>query len=35
MVKLWAYKVQNNLCTIDEVPERYREAVKKELGIME
>lgn len=33
MVKLWAYKVSNDLCTIDEVPERYREQVKVELGM--
>lgn len=34
MVKLWAYKVENGLCLIDEVPERYRDVVKLELGII-
>lgn len=35
MVKLWAYKVENNVLgtTLDDVPERYLDAVKKELGI--
>lgn len=34
MVKLWAYKVTSGLCTIDDVPERYLEQVKVELGIV-
>lgn len=35
MVKLWAYKVKNNVfgTTLGDVPERYLDAVKKELGI--
>lgn len=35
MVKLWVYKVKNSVMgtTIDDVPERYLDAVKKELGI--
>ena len=33
MVKLWAWRVENNLNTIDDVPARYLERVKKELGI--
>lgn len=33
MVKLWAYKVNAGLCTIDDVPDRYREQVKAELGM--
>ena len=35
MVSLWAYKVRNEIngSTIQDVPDRYREAVKKELGI--
>lgn len=35
MVSLWAYKVRNNVMgtTIEDVPERYLEAVKLELGI--
>lgn len=35
MVKLWAYIVANavNGATIDDVPERYRDQVKAELGI--
>lgn len=33
MVKLWAYKVNAGLCSIEDVPERYREQVKVELGI--
>lgn len=35
MVNLWAYKVENAVfgATIDDVPERYRDAVKEKLGI--
>lgn len=33
MIKLWAYKVEHDLCTIDEVPDKYRDAVIAELGI--
>ena len=35
MVKLWVTKINNGLATIDDVPERYLEAVKIELGIVE
>ena len=35
MVKLWVYKVEKGWNTIDEVPERYYEQVKEELGITE
>ena len=33
MVKLWAYRVEKGLNTIEDVPERYREQVKTELGM--
>ena len=33
MVKLWAWRVEKGMNTIDEVPERYLDGVKKELGI--
>lgn len=35
MVKLWTYIVENaiNGATIGDVPERYRNQVKNELGI--
>ena len=33
MVKLWVTKINNGLATIDDVPERYLEAVRLELGI--
>ena len=33
MVKLWATMVKYGYKTIDDVPARYLEAVKKELGI--
>lgn len=35
MVKLWVYKVDSGLNTIDEVPGRYLEAVKKEMSIIQ
>lgn len=37
MIKLWAYKVENNVmgATIDDVPDRYLEQVKAELGIVD
>lgn len=33
MVKLWAYRIEKGLNTIDDVPERYQDQVKAELGI--
>lgn len=33
MVKLWAAMVKYGYKTIDDVPARYLEAVKKELGL--
>lgn len=33
MIKFWATKVKYDLATIEEVPDRYLEGVKKELGI--
>ena len=33
MVKLWATMVKYGYKTIDDVPARYLEAVKKELGL--
>lgn len=33
MIKFWATKVKYNLSTINDVPDRYLEGVKKELGI--
>lgn len=33
MIKFWATKVKYELCTIDDVPERYLDGVKAELGI--
>lgn len=33
MAKLWAWRVTNSINTLDEVPERWLPAVKKELGI--
>ena len=33
MVKLWAMRVKIGLNTIEEVPERYRDAVKIELSV--
>ena len=35
MVKLWIARINAGLSTIDDVPERYKEAVKVELGITE
>lgn len=31
MVKLWAYRIEKGLNTIDDVPERYQEQVRQEL----
>lgn len=33
MVKLWAKRIELGMSTIDDVPARYLEGVKKELGI--
>ncbi len=33
MVKLWAYRIEKGLNTIDDVPERYQEQVRQELGL--
>jgi len=33
MVKLWAYRVEKGWNVIDDVPERYRDQVKAELGM--
>lgn len=33
MVKLWAAMIKYGYKTIDDVPDRYLEAVKKELGL--
>lgn len=33
MVKLWVFRIHNGFNTIDDVPDRWREAVKSELGI--
>jgi len=33
MVKLWAYRVEKGLNTIEDVPERYKEQVMQELGM--
>ncbi len=33
MVKLWAWRVHNGLIALTDVPERYLDAVKAELGI--
>lgn len=33
MVKLWVMRVEIGLSTIEDVPDRYLDAVKKELGI--
>lgn len=33
MIKFWATKVKYNLATIDDVPDRYLDSVKRELGI--
>jgi hypothetical protein len=35
MVSLWVWRIQNGMNTIDDVPERHKEQVKKELGIVE
>jgi hypothetical protein len=31
MVKLWVYRIEKGLNTIDDVPERYQEQVRQEL----
>jgi hypothetical protein len=33
MVKLWAYRIEKGLNTIDDVPERYQEQVRQELEL--
>ena len=33
MVKLWAYRIEKGLNTIEDVPERYQEQVRQELGL--
>lgn len=33
MVKLWAYRIEKGLNTIDDVPKRYQEQVRQELGL--
>ena len=33
MVKLWAYRIEKGLNSIDDVPERYQEQVRQELGL--
>ena len=33
MVKLWAYRVEKGLNTIEDVPKRYKEQVMQELGM--
>lgn len=33
MIKFWVTKIKFNLAEIQDVPPRYLEAVKKELGI--
>ena len=33
MARLWAWRVTNGINTLEEVPERWLPAVKKELGI--
>lgn len=35
MVKLWAMRVKIGLSVIEDVPRRYREDVKLELGMSE
>lgn len=29
MIRFWAYRVRLGKCTIDEVPEKYREKVRE------
>jgi len=31
MVKLWVYRIEKGLNTIDDVPERYQKQVRQEL----
>lgn len=33
MIKLWAYRIEKGLNTIEDVPERYKEQVMQELGM--
>lgn len=33
MIKFWVTRIKFNLAKLEDVPERYLDAVKKELGI--